>query len=153
MIKVMQEKAASKRVREVKDKKTKLLKVGEDNKKWTERIRERKERQIKVVEQEKKDQKMKTQRGMQALKEIQKYQKGSELLIRKLPFQRVVREITQKHMEELQFQSVAIMALQEAGEAFLVGIMEQANFCMIHAKRVTIMPRDIQLARRIRGDF
>ena len=87
------------------------------------------------------------------MKEIQKYQKGSELLIRRLPFQRVVREIAQKHMEGLRFQSAAIMALQEAGEAFLVGIMEQANFCMIHAKRVTIMPRDIQLARRIRGDF
>ena len=106
-----------------------------------------------MIEEEKKDQKKKMQRGMQALKEIQKFQKGSELLIRRLPFQRVVREIAQKRMEGLQFQSAAVMALQEAGEAFLVGVMEQANLCTIHAKRVTIMSRDIQLARWIRGNF
>ena len=90
---------------------------------------------------------------MQALKEIQKYQKGADLLIRKLPFQRVVREITQQRMEGLRFQSAAILVLQEAGEAFLVDLLEQANLCAIHAKRVTIMPKDIQLAHRIRGDF
>ena len=90
---------------------------------------------------------------MQALKEIQKYQKGAELLVKQLPFQRVVKEIAQQKMEGLRFQSVAIMALQEAGEAFLVGLLEQANLCAIHAKRVTIMPKDIQLAQRIGGDF
>ena len=90
---------------------------------------------------------------MQALNEIQKYQKGADLLIRRLPFQRLVREITQKRREELRFQSAAVLALQEAGEAFLVGLLQQANLCAIHAKRVTIMPKDIQLAQRIRGDF
>ena len=64
---------------------------------------------------------------MQASKEIQKYQKGSELLIKRLPFQRVVKEIAQQQMEGLRFQSVAVMALKEVGEAFLVGIMEQGK--------------------------
>ena len=90
---------------------------------------------------------------MQALREIQKYQKGADLLIRRVPFQRLVTEIVQKRREGLKLQSLAVLALQEAGEANLVGLMEQANLCAIHAKRVTIMPRDIQLACRIRGDF
>ena len=83
---------------------------------------------------------------MQALKEIQKYQNGADLLIWKLPLQRLVREVMQKRREGLRFQSVTVLALQEAGEAFLVGLLEQANLCTIHAKRVTIMPKDIQLA-------
>ena len=90
---------------------------------------------------------------MQALKEIQKYQKGADLLIRRLPFQRLVWEIVQKRREGLRLQSTAILALQEAGEAFLVGLLEQANICAIHVKQVIIMPKDIQLAWRIRGDF
>ena len=65
----------------------------------------------------------------------------------------MVREIAQQKMEGLRFQSTAIMALQEAGETFLVGLLEQVNLCAIHVKRVTIMLKDIQLARRIRGDF
>ena len=93
------------------------------------------------------------QRGVQALKEIQKYQKGANLLIRRVPFQRLVREVIQKWREGLKLQSSAALALQEASEAFLVGLMEQANLCAIHAKRVTIMPRDIHLACRIQGDF
>ena len=86
---------------------------------------------------------------MQALKEIQKYQKGADLLNQRLPFQRLVREIVQKRREGLRLQSTAVLALQEAGEAFLVGLLEHANICAIHAKQVTIMPKDIQLARRI----
>ena len=127
--------------------------MREENRKRAERIKERREKQIKIMKEERKEQKKKVQRGIQALKEIQKYQKGSELLIKRLPFQRVVKEIAQHQMEGLRFQSAAVMVLQEVGEAFLVSIMEQANLCAIHAKRVTIMPRDIQLARRIRGDF
>lgn len=73
-------------------------------------------------------------------------------LIRKLPFQRLVREIAQDFKNDLRFQSTAILALQEAAEAYLVGLFEDTNLCAIHAKRVTIMPRDIQLARRIRGE-
>ena len=95
--------------------------------------------------------------GTVALKEIRRYQKSTELLIRKLPFQRVVREIVEDvcptHMQgQVRFQSAAIMVLQEALEAYLVGLFEDSNLCAIHAKRVTIMPKDIQLARRIHGE-
>ena len=90
--------------------------------------------------------------GTAALREIRRYQKGTELLIRKLPFQRLVREISQDFKSDLRFQSAALGALQEASEAYLVGLFEDTNLCAIHAKRVTIMPKDIQLARRIRGE-
>ena len=97
--------------------------------------------------------------GTVALKEIRRYQKSTELLIRKLPFQRLVREIAADrdvvppHMAgKIKFQSAAISALQESAEAYLVGLLEDSNLCAIHAKRVTIMPKDIQLARRIRGE-
>ena len=90
--------------------------------------------------------------GTVALREIRKYQKSTELLIRKLPFQRLVREIAQEFKNELRFHSSALLALQEAAEAYLVGLFEDTNLCAIHAKRVTIMPKDIHLARRIRGE-
>ncbi|KAL5067201.1 hypothetical protein RYX36_018088 [Vicia faba] len=90
--------------------------------------------------------------GTVALREIRKYQKSTELLIRKLPFQSLVREIAQDSKTDLRFQSHAVLALQEAAEAYLVGLFEDTNLCAIHAKRVTIMPKDIQLARRIRGE-
>merc|ERR1719498_340568 len=90
--------------------------------------------------------------GVVALKEIRKYQKSTELLIRKLPFQRLVREIAQDMKPDLKFQSQAVLALQEAAEAYLVGLFEDTNLCTIHAKRVTIMPKDMQLARRLRGE-
>ncbi|CAE8609095.1 unnamed protein product [Polarella glacialis] len=90
--------------------------------------------------------------GTVALREIRKYQKSTELLIRKLPFQRLVREIAQDVKTDLKFQSQAVLALQEAAEAYLVGLFEDTNLCAIHAKRVTIMPKDIQLARRLRGE-
>jgi histone H3 len=90
--------------------------------------------------------------GTVALREIRKYQKSTDLLIRKLPFQRLIREIASSYKADLRFQSAAVLALQEAAEAFLVGLFEDTNLCAIHAKRVTIMPKDMQLARRIRGD-
>ena len=90
--------------------------------------------------------------GTVALREIRRYQKTTELLIRKLPFNRLVREITQDFKTDLRFQAQAIGALQEAAEAYLVGLFEDTNLCAIHAKRVTIMPKDIQLARRIRRE-
>jgi len=90
--------------------------------------------------------------GTVALREIRRYQKSTELLLRKLPFQRLVREIAQDYKTDLRFQSAAVAALQEAAEAYLVGLFEDTNLCAIHAKRVTIMPKDIQLARRIRGE-
>ena len=97
--------------------------------------------------------------GTVALKEIRRYQKSTDLLIRKLPFQRLVREIANDPLVvpgnmvgKIRFQTDAIKALQESCEAYLVGLFEDTNLCAIHAKRVTIMPKDIQLARRIRGE-
>lgn len=90
--------------------------------------------------------------GTVALREIRQYQKSTELLIRKLPFQRLVREIALDFKSELRFQSAAIGALQEAAESYLVSLFEDVNLCAIHAKRVTIMAKDFKLARRIRGD-
>ena len=90
--------------------------------------------------------------GTVALKDIRHYQGSTALLIRKLPFQRLVREIAQDFKTDLRFQSAAILCLQEASEAYLVKLFDDANLCAIHAKRVTIMPGDIQLARRIRGE-
>ena len=89
--------------------------------------------------------------GTVAVQDIRHFQKTSALLIRKLPFQRLVREITQDFKTDLRFQSAAILCLQEAAEAYLVSLFDDANLCAIHARRVTIMPKDILLARRIRG--
>ena len=106
-----------------------------------------------VARQRQKGQQEKPQRyhpGTVALREIWRYQKSTELLIRKLPFQRLVRELAQDlGKKDICFQSEAIMALQEASEAYLVGLLEDSNLCTVHAKRVTIMPKDIQLARHI----
>ncbi|HIA01447.1 MAG TPA: hypothetical protein EYN66_05985, partial [Myxococcales bacterium] len=89
--------------------------------------------------------------GHEALKEIQKYQRSTDFLIPRMPFQRLVREITHDFDVDLRFQQTALLALQEASEAYLVGLFQDTNLCALHAKRVTIMPKDIQLARRIRG--
>ena len=92
--------------------------------------------------------------GTVALREIRHYQKSQDLLIRKLPFERLVREIVQLNHDKpalsYRFQSTGILALQEAAEAFLVGLFEDAQSCAIHAKRVTVSTRDMVLARRIR---
>ena len=90
--------------------------------------------------------------GTVALREIRRYQKSTDLLIRKLPFQRLVHEISQDFNSDLRFQSTALLAIQESSEAYLTGLFEDTNLCAIQAKRVTIMPKDIQLARRIRGE-
>lgn len=90
--------------------------------------------------------------GVKALKEIRRYQKTTELLIPRLPFQRLVREIAIGLSETIRFQPFAIQALQEACEAYLVSLFDDANQCCIHAKRVTIMNKDLQLAMRLRGD-
>jgi len=90
--------------------------------------------------------------GTVALREIRKYQKSTELLLRKLPFQRLVREVAQEIKMGMRFQSSSVLALQEACEAYLVNLFEDTQLCAMHAKRVTIMIKDIQLARRIRGE-
>ncbi|GLC49832.1 hypothetical protein PLESTB_000313700 [Pleodorina starrii] len=90
--------------------------------------------------------------GTVALREIRKYQKSTGLLIRKLPFSRLVREISNQLLREpFRWTAEALLALQEASEDMLVHLLEDCNLCAIHAKRVTIMPKDMQLARRIRG--
>jgi histone H3 len=89
--------------------------------------------------------------GTLALREIRKYQKSTDLLIRKLPFQRVIREVASDYISKIRFQSTAVLALQESAEAFLVGLFEDVNLCAIHAGRVTITPKDMQLAIRIRS--
>ncbi|GLI69275.1 hypothetical protein VaNZ11_013851 [Volvox africanus] len=95
-------------------------------------------------------------KGTVALREIRKYQKTTELLIKRLPFQRLVREIANKGapggQTEFRWQHDALEALQEAAEAFLINMLEDSNLCALHSKRVTIMPKDIQLARRLRRE-
>jgi len=93
--------------------------------------------------------------GTVALREIRRFQKSTELLIRKAPFQRVVHEIAQTMFKnkDLHFQSLAVLALHEATEAYMIGMFEDTNLAALHAKRVTIMPKDILLARRLRGEI
>ena len=88
--------------------------------------------------------------GTVALREIRRFQKSTELLMRKLPFQRLVRELAQDFKSDLRWNPNAILALQEATEVYMVGLFEDSNKCAIHARRVTLMPKDIQLARFIR---
>ena len=92
--------------------------------------------------------------GTVALREIRKYQKSTELLLRKAPFARLVRELAQEMgiINDVRFQEQAIVACQAAAEDYIVRLFEDTNLCGIHAKRVTIMPKDIQLSRRIRGE-
>ena len=99
---------------------------------------------------------------MVALREVRQYQKSTENLIKWTPFQRLIREISWEYRicpdgpgtpsVQVRFQSTAIAALQEAAENYMVGLFEDVNLLAIHARRVTIMPRDIRLALKIRGD-
>ena len=90
--------------------------------------------------------------GVLALAEIRKYQKSTQSLIPKLPFRRLVREIAQSEKQDIRMQETALEALQEAAEMYLVRLLDDANLCALQARRITLMPRDIQLARRIRGE-
>jgi len=88
--------------------------------------------------------------GTVALRQIRKYQKSTELLIRKFPFQRLVKEVaTQMFKQQYRFQSTAILALQEASEEFLVRMFEMVNHIAIHANRQTIKSKDIYLWDRL----
>ena len=90
--------------------------------------------------------------GTVALREIKRYQKATNLVLLKAPFQRLVRGICEGIDAQLRFQSQALLAMQEATEMYLVGIFEDTNLCAIHANRVTVMKKDMDLARRIRGE-
>ena len=96
--------------------------------------------------------KMRFKAGTVTLREIKKYQKTVNCLLPRAPFQRLVRSITTEMDHTLRFQSQALQALQEASEAYIVGLFEDTNLCAIHAKRVTVQKKDMDLARRIRGD-
>ncbi|KAH9324030.1 hypothetical protein KI387_004208, partial [Taxus chinensis] len=90
--------------------------------------------------------------GTVALREIRRYQKSFELLIPALPFARTVREVAAHYTLEVnRWTAEALVALQEAAEDYIVHLFEDTNLCAIHAKRVTIMPKDMHLARRLRG--
>ena len=89
--------------------------------------------------------------GTRALLEIRKQQKSTDLLIRKLPFQRLVRYLCDKRHDSMRWQQAALEALQEAAEAYLIEVLQQANLCALHGRRVTVQVRDIRLTRRIRG--
>ena len=90
--------------------------------------------------------------GTVALREIRKFQKGVDTLIRKAPFQRLVRELAAQQKDGLRWQSAAVAATQEATESYVIGLLSDTNLCALHARRVTIMPRDVHLARRLRGE-
>ena len=89
--------------------------------------------------------------GMQALHEIRQFQKFTELLIPKQAFLRVACQILQRESPSSQIQTSAVLALHKAAEAYLIFLMEDTNLCGIHTKRVMILPKDMQLVRRIRG--
>ena len=99
---------------------------------------------------------------MVVLREIRRYQKSTECLIKRSPFQKLIREISQEYRVcpqgpgtpsiQVRFQSTAIAALQEAAENIIVGVFEDVNLLAVYAKRVTVMPQDVRLALRIRGD-
>ncbi|PSN51104.1 histone H3-like centromeric protein hH3v [Blattella germanica] len=95
--------------------------------------------------------------GTRALMEIRRYQKTTKLLIPRLPFSRVVKEIISyivpPHLSDFRVQFAALEAIQEAAEMYLVQYFEDSLLCALHAKRVTLMRKDLQLARRIRGRF
>lgn len=90
--------------------------------------------------------------GTVALREIRRYQRGTDLLLKKAPFQRLVREVASALKEGLRFQSSAVAAIQEATESYVISLLADTNLCAIHTRRVTIMPRDVHLARRLRGE-
>ena len=104
----------------------------------------------KLIEEKKKKNKLKK---VGWLREIKRYQRSTDLLLRKLPFVRLVKEITNSvSLVEYRWTVDAVTALQEASEAYLVGLIEDGQICSIHAKRVTLMQKDLQLAQRIRGN-
>jgi histone H3/H4 len=90
--------------------------------------------------------------GTVALREIRRYQKSTNNLLRGAPFRRLVREVALEYKNDLRFTHTAMEAIQEAAETYLVSLFEDTNLCALHAKRVTITPKDLALARRIRGE-
>lgn len=90
--------------------------------------------------------------GTVALREIRKFQATTGSLIPRAPFRRLVREISTAVKETLRMQSTAVDCLQEAAEAYITSVLADGNLCAIHAKRVTVFPRDLHLALKLRGE-
>ena len=96
------------------------------------------------------------------MREIRRHQQSTDCLIKRTLFNKLIKEISQEYRVcpdgpgtpsvQVRFQSTALAALQEVAENFLVGLFEDVNLLAVHAKRVTVMPRDIRLALRIQGD-
>ena len=91
--------------------------------------------------------------GTKALLEICRFHKSTRLLIPKNPFYWVIWNILQMERSWMKIQSSAVLALHEAAETYLVWLLEDSSICTIHAKWVTVMLKDKQLARRIRSDI
>lgn len=129
--------------------------MGPHSKRVAEKIMQINIEKRKIVRQDEKNKLKRFRPTVKSLKDIRKYQNSTDLLLPKIRFQRLVREISQSvalKTFDFRYQASALYALQEAAEAFLVGLFEDTNLCATHAKRVTILPRDISLALRIRGD-
>ena len=88
--------------------------------------------------------------GSDALRYIRRYHTKDDLLIRKIPFQRFIKEISPGINTNLRFQCSAVLALLTASESYLIKLFEDANLCAIHAKRLTVIPKDIRLSCRLR---
>ena len=97
--------------------------------------------------------KRRTRPGVKALREIKRYQKGTDTLVPRAPLQRLVKDITHKYKPEARYSLSAIEAVHQCIEAYMVGLFEDTGLCAIHARRKTIMTRDMRLARRIRGEI
>ena len=130
---MLKEKAKKERAREAGDKKlADIKKLREENQKRAQRIKDRKDKQLKIIRDEKVEKQRKIQRGMQALKEIQKYQKGADLLIWRVPLQRLVREIVQRCREGLKLQSSVVLALTRSWGC-IFGRASQTGKYLCHA--------------------
>lgn len=143
------DKAAKKSADKKVDKKSKVIKKEKETKSKVTKVKS-----IKAPPRVDADgkRKIRFRPGTVSLREIKRYQKSTECLLPRAPFQRLVRDIAKEHDADLRFQSQALMALQESAEAYIVGLFEDTNICAIHANRVTVMHKDMLLARRLRGD-
>ena len=91
--------------------------------------------------------------GVKALREIRQYQRSTDVLLPRAPLQRVIKEITAKYFPEARYSYGAIDAIQQCVESYMIGLFEDTQLCAIHAKRATVMTKDMRLARRIRGEI
>ena len=98
-------------------------------------------------------QKRRTRPGAKALREIRKYQRSTDSIVPRAPLQRIIKEITGKYMPDARYSMGAIEAVHQCIEAYMVGLFEDTGLCAVHARRKTIMTRDMRLARRIRGEI